>query len=157
MKRKRLLGLLVTTMLSINALAQTETQIRITTESGDVTDILLSEEPTAYIKGTEVIVETSEASISFQLTEQPIMEILSATVSTEELQGATISVGYHDRHLTVTNYAAGDLLTVYDIQGNLIIHDTLNDVSGWEYDTSSLATGVYILSINNKQFKIFIK
>lgn len=156
MKGKRLVINLAAALMTLCGTAQTVSVVRITTESGETTDILLSEEPKAFISGEEVMVETSGSMISFQLEGQPVMEIITE-VSVADHRAPDLCVSCLHGVLRITGNEPEARVSIFDTAGNRIKSDVIKDSLGWEYDTSSLNPNVYILTIDNRNFKILIK
>ena len=124
------------------------------TDGSQVT-FLLSERPKVSFSDGCLIITSSEANSTYFLSD--VSKFTFGEIETNSgighVQNDETSLSLEGGAIVVTGLKEGSTAKVYTI-GGITIHSEKVDGGTWTYSLSSLSSGVYIISINGKTFKI---
>lgn len=131
-----------------------EQKLQIWLSTGKVMTIKLSENPsTRYVDGN-LVIQSSNANISFPLEQvkKYTYSANPAAISSPEVLGCEFSLD--GETLTFTGLKRGTEITVYSLSGQLLRQQTTGSEAVTVVSVSSFPTGVYLVKINGVTYKI---
>ena len=139
-----------------NSADSVATSLIVHTKDGSQVAFLLSERPKVSFSDGYLLISSSEADATY-----PLSDVLMFTFEEIESEATGLSLLPADENsfaleggaIVVTGLKEGSTAKVYTI-GGITIHSEKVDGGTWTYSLSSLSSGVYIISINGKTFKI---
>lgn len=132
------------------------TSLIVHTKDGSQVAFLLSERPKVSFSDGYLLITSSEADATYPLSDVLMFtfeEIESEATGLSLLPADETSFALEGGAIVVTGLKEGSTAKVYTI-GGIMIHSEKVDGGTWTYSLSSLSSGVYIISINGKTFKI---
>ena len=153
---KKLLLLLLLGMALPVLADDVATTLTVHITDGSQVTFLLSERPKVSFSDGCLLITSSEADATY-----PLSDVLMFTFEETESEATGLSLLPADETslaleggaIVVTGLKEGSTAKVYTI-GGIMVNSEKVDGGTWTYSLSSLSSGVYIISINGKTFKI---
>lgn len=149
--------LIAFSFVSVPMLAESVvTVLTVHVKDGSEVSFLLSERPSVTYSDDYMLITSADAETSY-----PLSDVLKFTF--EEIDGedtgidstiaAEASFSLDGGVIVVSGLKAGSTAQVFTL-GGVMVHSESVDSGSWSYPLSSLSSGIYIISINGKGFKI---
>ena len=139
-----------------SAVASGSSALTIHVTDGSKVTFLLSERPAVTFSDGYLLITSDDADASYPLSD--VIKFTFGDIDDEDTGIDSLPVdettfGYDGGAIVVTGLNSGSTAKVYTIGGMMVHSESISDGS-WTYSLSSLSSGIYIININGKSFKI---
>ena len=136
--------------------ASSPSALTVHVKDGSKVTFLLSERPAVTFSDGYLLITSDDADASYPLSD--VVKFTFGDVDEENTGIDSLPVdettfGYDGGAIVVTGLKPGSTAKVYTIGGMMVHSESISDGS-WTYPLSSLSSGIYIININGKSFKI---
>ena len=133
----------------------TATALTVHIKDGSEVTFLLSEQPAVTFSDGYLLITSSDAEMSYPLSDVVKFTFKDAdeTTGIDNTSVGEASFAFDGGSVVVSGLKAGSNARVFATDGTTLHSEEVSGDS-WSYSLSSLPSGVYIVSINGKTFKI---
>lgn len=147
--------LIIFIVSSLVTQARESTSLLVYCKDGSFVTYVLSEEPKVSMLADSLLITTDGVSVSYPLSE---MWKFSFDKSDEldcvnDVLVDELCYSYSSESIVFSGLPERSYVRVYAIDGRLL-HSSRIDTESYRYSLSSLSSGVYVIEVNKKTFKI---
>lgn len=149
MKIKQLLSVAVLSAMSLTAVA--ETCLSVVMRTGERQQFILSEKPEVTFDGGDLVIKCGDAETSIPRSGVSHVEFVDPSGGVADMESDDMVFSFTDNSTVTVSGRKVSAVSVADLRG-AVVRQAVADSSGQVViDVSSLATGVYIVVIQNYQ------
>lgn len=149
MKIKQLLAVAVLSAASLSAAA--ETCLSVVMQTGERQQFILSEKPEVTFDGGNLVIKCSDAETAIPRSDVSLIEFVDFSGGVADMAGDDMVFSFTDNSTVTVSGRKVSAVSVVDLRGT-VLKQAVADSSGQAViDVASLASGVYIVVIQNYQ------
>ena len=154
MKRHLLTGLLLLSSLATMA-DEPKSRLVVWAKDGTKTYFFLSENPKTTFKGNNLVITSESMSLSYSLDQvlRYTYELVPTGIESIS-QEKTVRISQRDDALTLENLKPGTTVSLYTVDGKLVMADAAGDSRSVTISLSDRPSGVYIVKANDVTYKM---
>jgi hypothetical protein len=153
--KKTILTLLLVIMAMAEATAQT---LVVTKTNGQTVEYDLDEKPVTTFEGTNLVITTSGAKITYALSEVRNYTYKDVVSGVEVIkQSSAVSVKQQGDNLSLSNLPEGTTVKVYAVNGTLLSTHVADGHKPICISVAAQPVGMYIVKVGDQSIKILKK
>ena len=153
---KRIFLLLAFILVSYKMMAQEfKTQLIVWAKDGTKVAFLLSEKPKITFTETDLVITTKDIEVNYALDNMVRFTYESNDYTAiRDLESDEVSFRLDKESLLFSALKANSTLTIYALNGNLVMKRTIRQDGEYAFPISDLNAGVYMVNVNGLTYKI---
>ena len=153
--KQRLLLITILTAFSIGMYAEQVETLIVKLKDGSETAFFLKDKPQVTFEGTDLKVASQNGDTTF-----PLADVLRFTYALKDTSGINetvdrkTSVSFEDDVLVISEIKAGNMVSIYSLDGKLLNQLTPQHTGTYRLNLSELPSGLYLVKAGNITYKI---
>ena len=143
------------TGISLSAWAEEQVStLDVWAKSGEKFTYYLSEHPVAAYSGSDLVLKTDELTVNYPLSELHKFTFDSEAASVETISLPDGRMQMQKGMLCLSGFRAGERVSIYSMEGQNVMNETVSADGTATLFIQSLATGVYVVKAGSVTHKI---
>lgn len=129
--------------------------VTVTVKEGESMSFRLADELTVRFNDLEMTISSPNFDNTVIIPKENISEFIHSTAGINDVTADASAPEFADGMLSFTNLPEGSIINVFNTAGQLIKSETASGC--YQLPLSTLAAGIYVVTVNKSTFKIAVK